>query len=303
MRKKLEQEIESDMQQDNYDSAIHKIDILKQHDYETYVLHIQALICYIRLNRLTDAEILCEELLARKNEHYLDYLDYYVMILYEAKKYQAVIQRINEEEKSSKLSEDIKLKFQEIKKLALQMNEWLAMELVQDIEQAVKDNEYKKQYYLIQKWRQLHFATPSLFYGFLTEETIHPVIKTLILQQLVHEGIKKEITVQKFDSHTEVIPEKLGTIQDNLVYKKTLIQLQQVEQNNPTLFNLMKEMYDQFCFVMFPFIHRETEIEKIIAALTQLVKAQFDLANHDKTNHMMKQIDICCHLYQEMLLQ
>src|SRR5699024_11822997 len=77
MRMKLEQEIESEIQQENYSAAIKKLELLRKHKQKSYTIYIQSLICYIRLHRYTEAELLCEELLEKHDEHYMDYLDYY----------------------------------------------------------------------------------------------------------------------------------------------------------------------------------------------------------------------------------
>src|SRR5699024_8593372 len=121
MRVKLEQEVEREIQQENYTSAIEKLEVLRNHGQKSYSIHIQSLICYIRLKRFTEAELLCEELLDKHDEHYMDYLDYYIIILFEAKKYQAVIERIEEETESGELPEELQYKFQEMKILAEQM--------------------------------------------------------------------------------------------------------------------------------------------------------------------------------------
>src|SRR5699024_4961671 len=138
--------------QENYTSAIEKLEVLRNHGQKSYSIHIQSLICYIRLKRFTEAELLCEELLDKHDEHYMDYLDYYIIILFEAKKYQVVNERIEEETESGKLPEELQYKFQEMKILAEQMNEWQASEIVGDMKQAIQDSNSKKQYYLLQKW-------------------------------------------------------------------------------------------------------------------------------------------------------
>src|SRR5699024_598325 len=145
-----EQEIESEIQQENYSAAIKKLELLRKHKQKSYTIYIQSLICYIRLHRYTEAELLCEELLEKHDEHYMDYLDYYIIILFEARKYQAVIERIQEEEQLANLPEELYAKFQEMKMLAQQMNEWEAEAIVGDIQQAVTDHNSKKQYYLLQ---------------------------------------------------------------------------------------------------------------------------------------------------------
>src|SRR5699024_10793428 len=144
----------------------------------------------------------------RNDPHYIDYLDYYVMILYEAGKYDMVINRI-EEEQRGKLPKEIQTKFKEIKRIAQQMNEWESMELIGDIQQAITDDNPRKQYYLFQKWQQLDTTMPEFFYDLLIEETIHPVIKTMILLKFVEAEIAEDIAIRKFTYEKDINPKTI----------------------------------------------------------------------------------------------
>lgn len=303
MKEQLAEDIEKEMKKGNYSGALEKLDVLREHGFVSYPIHIQTLISYIRLNRFTEAEMLCEELLEENNQHYFDYLDYYIMILYEAGKYQAVIDRVDEEEQTGELPEEYQMKFGEIKRIAKQMNEWESMELIKSFQQAVKDNRPTKQYYLIQKWRKLHTQAPAIFYDLLKEEDIHPVIKTILFLQLADEMVTKEVFIRKFTYEMEIIPRITPKIENHPIYQKTIQQLEQMEQENPTMYVLMKEMYDQYCFVMYPFMHTESEIEIMVSTLFQIVQVHFGNEPKKENTPLIEQIETCSNLYQQIMLQ
>jgi tetratricopeptide (TPR) repeat protein len=107
---------------------------------------------------------------------------------------------------------------------------------------------------------------------FLTAETGHPFLKTMLLILLKEQEYEKEIAVQKFGMESNVIPTLLPEIkfQPRMQEIKTLLK-NCLEQSNPVLFENIIGMVERIFFISYPFELEPKNSEAWAAAFQFLV--------------------------------
>ncbi|HLQ94990.1 MAG TPA: hypothetical protein VK108_01275 [Pseudogracilibacillus sp.] len=303
-KQQLEKTIQQYIEKEAYQAAIDLLDVLYDYNQITYPYTIYYVVAYRKLNRLTEAEMYGEELVSLKDTYHEEYADLYLMVLYEAEKYQKAIEYIEEEEKSKTSSTVFQTKLQEMKQLLQQMNVWKSEELMKEFQTAVQNEDTEKQYILLQKWRPLKVAIPQTADKYLTNAAIHPVIKTLLLGLLIEEKAERTIPVEKFSSQMSVVPSQLFWINMNPQYKQTMELIEREQQSNPSKAELMKEIHEQYCFVIYPFLYGEQEILPMFQTIASMVDSELtNTSVNQSENKLQQEIEICCRLYQHLMLQ
>src|SRR5699024_6495213 len=115
-KQQLEKTIQQYIEKEAYQAAIDLLDVLYDYNQITYPYTIYYVVALRKLNRLTEAEMYGEELVSLKDTYHEEYADLYLMVLYEAEKYQKAIEYIEEEEKSKTSSTVFQTKLQEMKR-------------------------------------------------------------------------------------------------------------------------------------------------------------------------------------------
>lgn len=303
-KQQLEKAIQQYIEKEAYQAAIDLLDVLYDYNQITYPYTIYYVVAYQKLNRLTEAEMYGEELVSLKDTYHEEYVDLYLRVLYEAEKYQKAIECIEEEEKSKTASTVFQTKLQEMKQLLQQMKVWKSEELMKEFQTAVQNEDTEKQYILLQKWRPLKVVIPQTADKYLTNAAIHPVIKTFLLEILIEEKAERTIPVEKFSSQMSVVPSQLIWINKNPQYKQTMELIEREQQSNPSKAELMKEIHEQYCFVIFPFLYGEQEILPIFQTIVTMVDSELtNTAVNQSENMLQQEIEICCRLYQHLMLQ
>lgn len=300
----LERAIKQHMESEEYQAAIDLLEVLNEYNQMRYPSTIYYIIAYRKLNRLTEAELYGEELLSLNDAYYEEYTDLYLMILYEAEKYQKAMEYIEKIEGNETVSTNFQMKIQEMKQLLQQMIIWTSEEIMADFRTAVNNGDAGRQYVLLQKWRQLEVRTPQKADEYLADDTIHPIIKTILLEILMEEKVERTLNVEKFSSQISVVPKQLTRIKQNLAYQQTIELIEEEYQTNPSKAELMKEILEQYCFVMFPFLYSEEKVFQVFKTIATMVEKDLINTNENKKEDKLQQeIEICCHLYQYIMLQ
>ncbi|MEI3605853.1 hypothetical protein SPD48_09120 [Pseudogracilibacillus sp. SE30717A] len=302
--KEIERESYEAIQELDYETALHKLNYLLSHQYCSYDIHVSKLICHIKLNDLAEAEKFCESLVIDSNDpYYYDYLEYYIMILYEREKYAYLIELIDREEQEGKIPGKSKKKFRDIYRLAYQMNLLRSDELMREFKISIKEENHQRQWYIINKWNELNAEPPELLFTILKEPKIHPMIKTLIIESLRKMNINKTVEVEKFGDNIKVQLDSLPIVEDHPTFKHILNLLLDTEQENPTLFLLIKDLLYQFNYIQYPHMYTEEEMNNIANALLLIASENLALDNKkQEVNSNIKNYKNMIQLCNEMYL-
>src|SRR5690606_11354704 len=106
------------------------------------------------------------------------------------------------------------------------------------------------------------------FKEFLISPNKHAIMKTIIIQLMIANGITEKVKVEKFGDIIEVVPSSLNDPSDDPLAGKVLSILEEkLTHINPTLSHTAKDSWLRYLFVMFPFSIEEFEIEHCAGSL------------------------------------
>jgi len=87
----------------------------------------------------------------------------------------------------------------------------------------------------------------------------HPFVKTVLLLLLKEQEYNGECDVEKFLKHITVVPSALSEVNENDLFIETLSILEKtIAHDNPTLFELTKQLLERHHFLLFPVEPKET---------------------------------------------
>lgn len=274
LQKELEKESLKALEQENYSEALSSINNLLRYQVYTHELIMGKLFCLMELGYFDEAEAFCEDLLQENNDHYYDYLHLYLTILFQAQKYDALMNYIDFEINDRTLSNELTEKLQQLYHMSKHMKNDLFIEkssqYMEELSESIKEQNDVRQWQIIENLRNMGISPPKKVMNYLSNINIHPVIKTAILKWLIDQKISNEVTICKFESESVIIPKDLPKIRDHFIMKEIILFIDEIEQNNPSLFILLEQLLYRFIYVRYPFIPPQEDIPYIARALKNI---------------------------------
>lgn len=275
-REMLEEESLQALKEKRYGTALKKLNKLIEHKVEDVEIFTGKLICLMELGRLPEAQSLCEELLALKNENYLHYIHIYLTILLQTNQYELLMEEVQSLLEMEHLTPPEREQFLQLfsmsKKMKEESEEEEVNELLAKFNRAVGEGNIPLQWHYIDRLNKLGAEPENAVIEHLAAETIHPVIKTAIFQWLQAQQVTEPVRIHKFDKCKDFIPIKIERLDNNQDYKLIVKQFAHVEENNPTLFQVMKKLLYHFLYVLYPYSPSRENYSDIALALTSLGK-------------------------------
>ncbi|MEJ8776327.1 hypothetical protein [Pseudogracilibacillus sp. ICA-222130] len=293
------------MEQENFSEALTYIDQLLHHGIENSDIAIGKIICHIQLGQPLEAEIFCEDILERKTGNaFYTILFYYITILFEAQRYNKIIQYIDELESTTTVPPEEQIKYREIYEMCQMMNEKESKELLEKIEQHIEKKEYKNAFICLKQWNTLHKQPPTVFHSYLLMD-IHEGIKAYIWQLLRERQVKESISVSKFGEIITKKPSETTMVKQSRTYKDIAKQLELVGQDNPVMEQFLLELTEHFLYMYVP-MDLSNEVEHIMQALMFIGQELYVVENEPmydgKVNKYLKKVMEAERLYVELFL-
>ncbi|WP_335869150.1 tetratricopeptide repeat protein [Bacillus sp. 2205SS5-2] len=235
-------------------------DLLKQAldlGYEQPQIYMALILALYEGEQYEAARDFCQSLLQEGKGEYYEIIDVYLMILIQLNEHQEVVTLLNalfdeqnvppnKEEHfkqllsiSQKVVNREQLKIMEAKEEELQLFTGDFQEQILVMGQLVHRN--------IRPYR-------SQLIAYLTDSNAHPMLQTMVLNVLREHEIDQELSVIKLGEQGKVIPAELVDVFDMSSYQALMVEVEEmVEQKNPSLFSLMKEMISRHSFLRYPF--------------------------------------------------
>lgn len=264
-----------------YDEALENLDLLLDYQETNQEADIARLTCLIELGKQQQAEVLCEELLAKKDDYYFAYVHIYATLLFQANKYHDVSQLLDEVfESETSVPEPYLSQLNTL----YQLNESLFKEqtdqqistTLSKLKDAVEQQDDVLQWHLV---NHLHHSDITLFLELfkkmLKSDSINPMVKTVIIGLLQANTFNEEIEIRKFSKKIHINPNAFPYMTDHPVYKNIKKELEEIEQKNPTLYELADQMLYRYFFVLYPFVSEDINILHIKDAIIYLSSLSF----------------------------
>src|SRR5699024_5824651 len=174
--------------------------------------------CHIQLGQPLEAEIFCEYILERKTgKAFYTILFYYITILFEAHRYNKIIQYIDELESTTTVPPEEQIKYREIYDMCQMMNEKESVELLEKIDLKIKEKEYKKiikEIIILKQSNILNHKICKMIDSYLLLN-INKKIKTYIWQIIRERKLKDNITVSKIGESISKKPSEATIIKQS----------------------------------------------------------------------------------------
>lgn len=306
VKKSQKEQMYQYMKEHKFTDALAIANNLIEHEIDELNINITKLSCLTSLNKLEEALIFIEGLLGNRDENYYAYFEIYIGLLYETNQYDEVMFILDEQENIPK---ELQPKFNELYRMAFQTNEKIKMvsakELLTELEIAINSEDDLKQWNLINQLKKINVKPPNNIVELLKLNTIHPVVKTSIFNWLRELDVKSEVEVVKFNQTKTFIPSKTASLTKNVAVTKTMLHLRKIEEDNPTLYQMIEELLIKFIYVNYPILYDETDA-KIVAMALESVSEQslYGEHNHELSKEViafMNEIQYCYKVYFEVI--
>ncbi|MDE5412409.1 tetratricopeptide repeat protein [Alkalihalobacterium chitinilyticum] len=136
----------------------------------------------------------------------------------------------------------------------------------------LEDPDVKKQWAAIQKLKKHnHPHVLEKYLEYLKDEEKDLVLKTFILQSLKDKNIEDQVEIRKLDQVKYINPQELNDLFENPFGQKVAsIITYQLEQDNPSLKDMVLQLWWQYLFALVPFLPQPQD-ENIWAGAVHLV--------------------------------
>jgi tetratricopeptide (TPR) repeat protein len=264
------------LKEKKYHQALEMFSEAKELNEDKAEIHLGMAICLMELGELVEAKVICKKMLLEDIGHYFTVLQIYLTILIQLREYhevQSTIEAVLEENHLPAESAEHFYKLLEFSRKMTQNDADIIEDEEDDSNQTVYiedilENTTKQLAYIQSlKDRNLskHFSALKVL---LENPNSHPMVKSMILHLMIENEVEKEVTVFKFGETITVIPAKLDDISDLPFTKKVLNILDDTLGNeNPTLYEAVKELWIRHLYVLYPFLPQPTDANLWAAAL------------------------------------
>ncbi|MFA1822520.1 tetratricopeptide repeat protein [Virgibacillus oceani] len=275
-KKNLEESSLQAMKEKRHEDALEKLDELLSYKVNHYEIVIGKIICLMELNRYDEAQEICEEQLQYEYDDYFQYLHIYLTLLFQTNQYELLMEQVEDELSKGSLPPLLEEQSNELYELSKKMKADVTMSrtaaYIDEFKEAIHNKKHLEQWSLVEKMRKSN-AKPDKHTKFiLQKEHIHPVVKTAIFQWLQEADVNEKIHIQKLGLALEVKPMEVTALKKQKILKETVLHLEEMEQQNPTLMALLNKMLYRYIYVRYPIMPPIEDAGVIAQALIHIGK-------------------------------
>lgn len=305
-KEKLIKQATDTFQKGEFAQTVEIIELLLEHKVQSFELHLNLVISLMKLKEWKDAIHYADEFTALyKKDKKSQFIELIVMSLFEQSNFSQALERIDEALEEG-IANDVRRRLEVIRELCHEQNVIIANVMVDEMSRLAKDEKHVELFTTLKKWQQLSVTPPEIFKSFLTEKNIHPIVKTVILEELQKANISTELVIEKFGKSKTVIPNQLENFNQSTDVQKLLCLANDIEHQNPTLFRLIRSLIIQYSYVMYPFNLHTRDNDSLLKAFIIVAKKQLSIEEIDEDINQeisihIENINICHHLYMSIV--
>lgn len=294
-----------------YGEALSKLDQLLSYRVNNHEIVIGKLICLMELDRYEEAQDLCEDLMKNKDENYYHYVHIYLTILFQTSQYELLMDQVEFEFESKAVPEVIIEQFEQLYDMSKNMRNEIqneqSSEYISELLKAVNQENHGQQWQLVQQMRQINASPTTSIKSLLIEDNVHPVTKTAIFKWFQNTNVSDEITISKLDAQLTISPANVPEISSHTTMKQTTMLINELEQKNPSLFQLVEKLLYRYVYVRYPIMPSDNDIIHIAEALTRVGEEYLDIHTisteqvNEQVTRYMEEIKMCEALYLSII--
>ncbi|WP_456278082.1 tetratricopeptide repeat protein [Bacillus sp. AK128] len=254
------------LQKKQYQEALSLLQQTLDIDHELEEVQLAMVVCLFELGHLEEAHEKCQMMLKQDIGDYYEVLQIYLTILVQLGKYKEVESTIEAVLQEGKIPPQTVENFYRLLDFSRKMtvnHEVEPAEPEVNVELLLEELTISEQWNIIQALRSesygISFSYPVLD-QVLLDETKHPLIKTAILHMFMEKEIGRSLEVEKFG---RIMTFQTNSLQEITSHPFTTLVLRVLDDTlgneNPTLFEVVKEMWYRHMYVLFPFLPQPEE--------------------------------------------
>lgn len=291
----LEQSAFHAMHEKKYQQAIDYFDQLLDFGVDDQAIILGKLTSLIELGRQDEAEELCEELIAQKDENYFSYINVYATLLFQFHKHQDVAVLLEDALNSEQIPSILRSQFEKL----YDVNQPLVNEQIEqeekitkrELTEAFEANDSLAQWHLVNHLQNADVAPYiTLFEDMLVNEKVNPVIKTVIVGLLQAKSVDQEFKVIKFGTEVKINPSTFPFKNDHPFRVAFREEMADYEQQNPSFYQLCEQLIDRFFYVLYPLTPPLADLDRIITATIAIVENSFESKSKLNEEHYSKEL-------------
>lgn len=287
-QKTLEEESIAAIKDRQFEKGLEKLDMLLSYQVKNQEIYTGKLICLMELERYEEAQELCESLLMERNENYYHYIHIYLTLLFQTNQYGLLIDIVLVELESGKVPESLVDPFKQLYEMSEKMRLDIEVDksniYLDSLFDAVHQDNHIEQSRLINKLRNFNMEPNEKIISLLVNEHVHPLNKSAIYIWLQEKEIAKPIDIHKFGVHIKLIPLETPKMKDSNIAQKVHARINEIEQKNPTLFQLMETLLGHYLYILYPITPPEADVEWIAKALIVVAKEYLNVFSTETAN-------------------
>ncbi|MEH7388980.1 tetratricopeptide repeat protein [Bacillus sp. JJ1503] len=260
----LEKGLES-LQQKRFREAINFLEEANNLEQENNDIHIGLVLAYFESGQLTKAKELANSMLQKGIGDYIQIIDLYLMILVQLHQYDDIVKTIEilieEKEIPADKMEHFTRMLHFSKRMAESSPNIYSDDPILDEPLDVEIDLFS----LKDQHEQIQMATMltnrnlkpyiNQIKAYLESSEGQPFFKTMLLNVLIEHEYEKEVNVQKLGEWMIVKPSNLQGAQHNSQMDKLLnLVAEQLEHDDPILFEHIKSLIERHLFILYPFL-------------------------------------------------
>jgi tetratricopeptide (TPR) repeat protein len=262
------------LQNKRYQEAITLLEEAKEHDPENSDILIGLVLAYFEAGAYIKARELANEMLLKGIGDYFHMVDLYLTILIQLHEYQEIVSTIEALFDEKEIPPERHDHFLTILQFSRRMaDNDSQQEPIEEPESKEDSHPKELKLSLLKNLNEQMLAISSLaeknirpymdeIKEYLTSDTGHPFLKTMLLSLLKEQEYDKKIMVKKFSEDQSVVPTELPDIQSQSRMKKIEYLLEKrLENSDPYLFENIKGMVERIFFISYPFEFTPEETE------------------------------------------
>lgn len=289
-KRDLEEQSKRAIENKNYEEALLFIHKLESFNAASNEILIAKIISLSELGQNEQAIGLCRKLMKEDESNYYQYIHIYLNILFHSNQYSEVMDTLHQLENDPKLPPEYKAHFQ---LLYDQCEEFLtttgAEEREKDMDHfidSLENGHFKEQWKLL-SYHRTFAVRPylELIKPYFVDTKLNPVIKTGLLQWCMDEEVNENLEIEKFEKYMIANPTLIEDILDTNFATKVLSELEEIEQEDPTMFSFTKQILYRYLYILFPFTPKLEQATDVANAVLGLAKQYLTLDEPSSKQH------------------
>ncbi|MDY0408596.1 tetratricopeptide repeat protein [Virgibacillus soli] len=312
-KEQLENESLQALHEKRYKEALEKFNKLIHYAITSHEILIGKIICLIELEKYEEAEEMCLHAMSQRDTNYYHFVHIYLTILFQTNQYDLLMDTVEEAlSNKTKIPVIIQEQFQQLYDMSVKIKQDLiseqSVELISELFEAIQTNDFIKQWVHIENLRSIKAIPTKKVIQLLKNDDIHPVVKTAIFQWLQSVNFSDFIHITKFGASLHLNPLDIPDLKALSTIKQTMLLFANLEQKNPSLFDILEQLLYRYVYVWYPFIPSHQDVMEIAEALKYIGNQYlygendaYEVEMESKTGKYIEEIEMCEKLYLSII--